>query len=72
MLSGASGRAQREQRWRRQVEDQLPRGFEQEPRTPLGLVNPDLDQAGGCVIIGFAGNYMRRAQALNKGLVVGV
>src|ERR1017187_2041689 len=70
--SGASGRAQREWRWRRQVEDSSPRGFEQEPRTPLRLVNPDFDQAGGCVIIGFADDHMRSAQALYKGLVVGV
>src|ERR1035438_2593998 len=72
ILSGASGRAQREWRWRRQVEDSLSRGFEQEPRTPLRLVNPNLNQTGGCVVIGFSGDHMRRAQALHKRLVVGV
>jgi len=58
---GALDRAQGERRWRRLAEDCLPGGLEEEPRASLRLVNPDLDQAGGCVIIGVADDHMRRA-----------
>jgi len=44
--------------------------LEQEPDAPLGLVNPDFDQAGGGDVAVFLADAVRLAQARGKGFVV--
>src|SRR5271169_3225314 len=45
--------------------------FRQEPRPPLGLVNPDLDLAGGGHVIVFPASFVRRAEIARQRLVIG-
>src|SRR5271167_2097426 len=44
----------------------------QEPRPPLGLVNPDLDQTGGRHVIVFIASLMCRTKITRQRLIIGV
>src|SRR5258708_1725009 len=44
--------------------------FRQEPRPPLGLVNPDLDQTGGRHIIVFLASFMCRTEITRQRLII--
>src|SRR5229473_7941112 len=47
-----------------------PRGLEQEPCTPLGLIDPDFQQARGSNIVVLVAQAMRLAQACRQLLIV--
>src|SRR5258708_22662856 len=44
--------------------------FRQEPRPPLGLVNPDLDQTGGRPVILFFARFMCRTEITRQRLII--
>ena len=44
----------------------LSRRFEEEPGAALCLVDPDFDQAGGGIVVGLGGDFVRGSQALHK------
>src|SRR5271169_629164 len=60
--------ARRNQAWRALIAP--PTRFEQEPSTPLGLIDPVLDQAGSRDIAVFVDHPMQLPQARRQGLVV--
>src|SRR5690242_6201173 len=44
--------------------------LEEEPGAALGLIDPDFDEAGGCVVAGFGRYFMCRAHTLRERAVV--